>query len=275
MISAIAEAVALRFPPLVIFYAQEPPVEGKEAKGLCAMIPVAQAAKGETVYFSATSCGCPGAAGGLGLAEFDRNAFPGGEECFNRFLSVGNEQCEQGRLVIEQTKAHGTPKIFIDEFSEGEGFLKTPELAAEFTASLPKVEPEGTYIVIKPLEQLLPGEKPKVVAFLVDADQLSALTVLANYARPGNDNVRIPFGAGCMTFALYPFYESEQAAPHAIVGLTDISARFYMRKALGREFLSFTVPWSLFEEMESNVPESFLARYAWKTMMTNAPPESD
>jgi len=275
MKSAIAEAIALRFPPLAIFYAQEPPGEGKEAKGLCAMIPVAQVVKGEMVYFSATSCGCPGAAGGFGLTEFSRNAFPGGEECFNRFLSVGNEHWEQGRQVIKQMKEHGAPKIFIDEFSEGEGFLKTPELATEFTASLPKVEPEGTYIVIKPLEKLLPGEKPKVVAFLVDADQLSALTVLANYARPGNGNVRIPFGAGCMTFALYPFYESEQAVPHAIVGLTDISARFYLRKALGREFMSFTVPWSLFEEMESNVPESFLTRYAWKTMMKNATPESD
>ena len=275
MKSIIAEVVALRFSPLAIFYAQEPPGEGREAKGLCAMIPVAQAAKGETVYFSATSCNCPGATGGFGLTEFNRNAFPGGEECFNRFLSVGNERCEQGRQIIEQMKEQGTPKIFLDEFSEGEGFLKTPELAAEFTASLPKVEPEGRYIVIKPLEKLQPGEKPKVVAFLVDADQLSALTVLANYARPGNDNVRIPFGAGCMTFALYPFSESQQATPQAIVGLTDISARFYLRKALGREFLSFTVPWSLFEEMEANVPESFLTRYAWKTMMKNATPESD
>ncbi len=164
-------------------------------------------------------------------------------------------------------KAEGAPKILIDEFSEGEGFLKTPELVAEFSDSLPKIKPEGPYIVIKPLEKLLPGEQPKVVAFLVDADQLSALTVLANYARRGNDNVRIPFGAGCMTFALYPFYESEQAEPRAVVGLTDISARFFLRKALGRDFMSFTVPWSLFEEMESNVSESFLTRSAWKTIM--------
>jgi len=78
-----------------------------------------------------------------------------------------------------------------------------------------------------------------------------------------------------MTFALYPFYESKQTAPHAIVGLTDISARFYLRKALGNEFMSFTVPWSLFEEMESNVPESFLTRYAWKTMTERPTPESD
>ena len=48
-----------------------------------------------------------------------------------------------------------------------------------------------------------------------------------------------------------------------------------MKKALGREFMSFTVSRSLFEEMESNVPESFLARYAWKTMTGSTLLESD
>lgn len=52
----------------------------------------------------------------------------------------------------------------------------------------------------------------------------------------------------------------------AVVGLTDISARFYLRKILDRDILSFTVPFVLFEEMESNVAESFLSRSAWKTI---------
>jgi len=269
MKSALAEAVSLRFSPLAIFYAQTPPDGGKEAKGNCVVTPVVQAAKGDTVYFSATSCGCPGAARGLGLAaaEFDPGTFPGGKECYYRFLSIGNKDWEEGRQVVEQMKKQGVPKNFIHEFSEGEGFLKTPELVAEFTGSMPQIKPEGPYIVMKPLEKLLSDEKAGLVTFFVDADQLSALTVLANYARSGSDNVRIPFGAGCMTFVLYPFHESKQAIPRAIVGLTDISARLYMRKALGVEFMSFTVPWALFEEMEANAPESFLARHAWKTIM--------
>jgi hypothetical protein len=121
--------------------------------------------------------------------------------------------------------------------------------------------------VIKPLESLKSGEKPKVVTLLVDALQLSSLGVLANFARPGIDNVRVPFTAGCASLALYPFYEAEQANPRAVIGLTDISARFYLRKTLGDDILSFTVPWNLFEEMEGNVPESFLMRFAWKSMM--------
>lgn len=100
------------------------------------------------------------------------------------------------------------------------------------------------------MESLTAEEKPKVVTFLSDPDQLSALVVLANYARPGIDNVRIPFGAGCASLALYPFHEAAQANPRAVIGLTDISARFYLRKILGRDILSFTVPWTLYEEGE-------------------------
>jgi uncharacterized protein (DUF169 family) len=267
MKSAIAEALALRFPPLAIFYTQNPPADGKEAKGMCSVIPVAQAAKGETIYFSAASCSCPGAAAGFGLIEYDRSIFPGGKECFYHFLSSGNKHWEQGRQVIEQMKAQGTPKHFIHEFSEGEGYLKTPELAAEFDNSLPNIKAEAPYIVFKPVEKLSVDEKPKLVSFLVDADQLSALTVLANYARSGNENVCIPFGAGCMTFVLFPLHELENAVSRAVIGLTDISARHFLRKALGKEFMSFTVPQALFEEMEANVSESFLTRQTWKAMM--------
>ncbi len=96
---------------------------------------------------------------------------------------------------------------------------------------------------------------------------MSAVVVLANYARPGIDNVRIPFAAGCASLALYPFYEAKQANPRAVIGLTDISARFCLRKQLGKKILSFTVPWNLFQEMEANVSESFLTRFAWKSMM--------
>jgi hypothetical protein len=52
-----------------------------------------------------------------------------------------------------------------------------------------------------------------------------------------------------------------------VIGLTDISARFYLRKLLGKNILSFTAPWSLMKEMDGNVSESFLNRFAWKTMM--------
>lgn len=266
MKSNLSETLALRYPPLAIFFADHPPIDGKEAKGMCSMIPVSQAARGQTVYLKSGSCTCPGAGWGFALETVDADRFPGGRECYDRFLSVGNESCEEGRRSIEQMKAYGASNVFLEEFREGEGFLKTPKLTREFTDSIPVIAERRAYLVIKPLDQLTQNETPQVVAFLVDPDQLSALVILANYARPGVDNVRIPFGAGCMTFGVYAFHEAEQENPKAIVGLTDISARFFLRKILGRDILSFTVPLNLYEEMESNVTESFLTRSAWKTI---------
>jgi hypothetical protein len=152
-------------------------------------------------------------------------------------------------------------------FREGEAYLKTPELTADFVDSLPPARTTQPYTVIKPLIDLVDNEIPKTICFLVNPDQLSALVVLTNYARPGIDNVRIPFAAGCMTIGLLPFAESEQDHPHAVIGLTDPSARLFMRKILGKDILSFTIPLQLFEEMESNVPESFLNRHTWKTII--------
>ena len=233
MQSNIAEALSLRFPPLAINYTWEPPADAAELHPLCSMLLLARAAKGETVAITKGTCGCHGALEGFGLGRSRPEDFPGGRECFLRFLSVGNEGWEQGRAVIQKLTEANAPKILITEFAEGEGFKKTPEL----------------------------------VTLLVDPDQLSALVVLANYARPGIDNVRIPFCAGCAGIALYPFDEARQARPRAVIGLTDISARFYLRKLLGKNILSFTAPWSLMKEMDGNVSESFLNRFAWKTMM--------
>ena len=242
MATYIEQAIGLKFPPLAIYFAQELPQEAKMTESICAMLLVAQAAKGETVALTRSSCSCHGAASGFGLEPMQPEAFPGGKECLLRFLSIGNQDWETGQAVIKQLKDGGAPKILIEEFSEGEGFLKTPELVDEWVKSLPEAKPEGPYVIMKPLKDLEPGKTPKAVAFLVDADQLSALTVLANFGGHGN-RVSIPFGAGCNCFGLYVFAEAEKQIPKAIVGLTDISARFYTRKPLGKDILSFSVPY--------------------------------
>jgi uncharacterized protein (DUF169 family) len=263
----IEQALDLKYPPLAIFFSQTLPPSVKHPSLGCAMVLAAQAAKGETVALSKDSCRCYHAASGFGLDKFRLDRYPGGPECFFRFLSTGNDGWEHGRAVLAQLKERGTPESFITYFSEGEGFRKTPKLVQNWIENLPEVEPEGTYVILKPLRDISDNETPKIVSLLVNPDQLSALVVLANYARKGSDNVRIPFGAGCDCLGLYAFDEAEKEPPHAIIGLTDISVRSHLGKLLGRDILSFTVPMKMFEEMESSVQESFLTRSAWKTMM--------
>jgi hypothetical protein len=120
MSSNIAQALSLRFPPLAIFYAKEPPPEAEIPSPLCSMVLVAQAAKGNTVAITMGSCGCPGAGEGFGLCPSSAEDFPGGRECFLRFLSTGNRDWEHGRAVIKQLAESGSPEIMVEEFSMDE-----------------------------------------------------------------------------------------------------------------------------------------------------------
>jgi len=111
-------------------------------------------------------------------------------------------------------------------------------------------------------------EKPQTIIFFANPDQLSALVVLANYGRENNDNVIIPYAAGCQTIGIYPYSEAKSVKPRAVIGLTDLSARVYIRKQLGDNLLTFAMPLALFLEMEQNVPGSFLERHTWQSLIT-------
>jgi hypothetical protein len=124
------------------------------------------------------------------------------------------------------------------------------------------------YVIFKPLKDIdLRKEEPVVIVLLADPDQLSALVILANYGREGNENVIIPYAAGCQTIGIYPYQEAKSEKPRAVVGLTDISARKNVKKQLGKDLLSFAVPFPMFQEMEANVEGSFLQRQTWKALM--------
>jgi hypothetical protein len=76
------------------------------------------------------------------------------------------------------------------------------------------------------------------------------------------------YAAGCQTIGIYPYREAKSAKPPVVVGLTDLSARVYVRKQLGDPHLMiFAAPFALFEEMEQNVPGSFLERHTWFSLM--------
>ncbi|WP_368487453.1 DUF169 domain-containing protein [Clostridium sp. BJN0013] len=251
MESKLAQAIQMRYSPVAVVFTNEKPEEAiqfKEGKRGCVAAMLNGAAKGKTAVFSRKTFGCYGGGTGLGFGNTYKN-FPGGIEYF---LSTGNKKfcsTEFGKNLAEQ----------MPHLEHGEGLKKSPEIAKKFIDSLPMVDVPTEYIIFKPLEKLSTNETPQVIIFFVNPDQLSALIVMANYARETNDNVIAPFGAGCHQIGIIPYKESTSESPKATIGLTDIA----VRTKFDKDILSFTVPYKMFIEMESNVEGSFLEKQDW------------
>jgi uncharacterized protein (DUF169 family) len=268
MESKIARSLNLKYHPVAILWNDDRPEKAmgfKQGKWGCVMWMLAAAAKGRTAAFDEKTYGCWGGGVGLGFGNQYLN-FPGGIECFNHFLSTGNENWQKGRDMAEKLGS-AAGKEFLEEFRHGEGYMKSPELVKRFIDSLPIMEVPERYVVFKPLTDLDPTrEQPQVIVFLADPDQLSALVVLASYGREDNQNVIAPFAAGCQQIGIFPYREARSEHPLAVIGLTDLSARKNLKKQLDRNVLSFAVPWRMFEEMEDNVEGSFLQKETWRAL---------
>lgn len=235
----------LKYSPVAIIFSNERPelaLQFKKGKWGCVVSLLTSAAKGRISVLDRETCGCLGGKVGLcfGNAYLD---FPGG---IDFFLSTGRGE----------------------GFREGEAYIKSPELARQKIQQMPIADIPYAYVIFKPIE-LVDESKDKVqlVCFFANPDQISALVVLANYSRPGIDNVAVRFGAGCHSICMLPYYESLQKNPHAILGMTDISAR----PLVPPDILSFTVPFSMFKEMEAEIPGSFLEKEAWHKVRDRIP----
>lgn len=217
-------------------------VQFKEGKWGCVVAMINVILRGKTAVFDRKTYGCLGGGVGLGFGDM-YTEFEGGIEYF---LSTGRG----------------------DSFREGEAYFKTPEIARSFVDSLPIIDIPYEYVIFKPLDAVgSEDEKPELVVFFANPDQLSALVVLANFGRPGGNNVIIPMGAGCHTICLIPYHESKSDSPKAVVGINDISARPH----IDADLLSFAVPFRMFREMEADVPISFLKKSAWKKVAARIP----
>lgn len=269
MESLIAKAIEPKYPPIALLWADEKPegaMQFEEGKWGCTMWLAASAAKGRPAACDARTFGCVGGGVGLGFGDLYKS-FPGCEEGFCHFLSTGIEGWPEGAPIAEQIKPFMRAEAY-DDFLHGERYFKTPEKAQRFVSCLPIRKIPKRYVIFIPLAAVDPDrEQPRSVIFFADPDELSALVVLANYGRGDNENVIIPFAAGCQALGIYPYQEAETERPRAVVGLTDLSARLYVRKQLGDNLLTFAMPFALFTEMEANVKGSFLQRHIWQELL--------
>ncbi len=239
MKSSLVNSLSLKYDPVAIFLSNEKPegtLQGKEGQRSCTIPLFLAAAKGKTVAFHRKTVTCNGGKVGFGFGQFPN--YPDGIEYF---LSVGKE----GKF-------------------EGEGYKKSPELGDDFVKCLPITDIPYEYVIFKPLSQVdIDKEKPEVIIFYVNPNQLSALTVLANYYRPGYENVMLPFASGCQSLFLLPYAESKKENPRAVVGLIDIT----VRPMVEADMLSFSVPYKMFLDMEKSVEGSFLNKHLWHRVL--------
>ncbi|KZL92707.1 DUF169 domain-containing protein [Clostridium magnum] len=240
MESCLVKKLSLHYEPVAVLLSNEKPegaLQSKEGKWSCIIPLFIAAAKGKISVFERKTTECPGGKVGLGFGQYPN--YPDGIEYF---LSVGKS-----------------------DLFEGEGYKKNPELGGEFVNCLPITDIPYQYVIFKPLSQIdTTKEKPELIVFYVNTNQLSALTTLANYYRPGNENVMIPFGSGCQSIFLLPYAEAQKENPRAVVGLTDIT----VRPMLEADMLSFSVPYKMFLYMEENVEGSFLEKHLWHRVVT-------
>ncbi len=248
MNSKLINALKFKMQPVAVIHTNTKPENGLHFKegnirGCVASMMVAASKKNKLAYFDRKCYGCPGGGTGLGFGD-QYGRFP-----IDCLLSTGNKE------VAAQMGSAGALML------EGERFYKTPELARKWVDSLPITDVNAEYVVFKPWEQLSEDDQPELLIFFTNADQLSALVIMADYNRGTNQSITAPFGAACQSI-LYGYAEGKKEHPGGIIGFFDIS----QRSAVDREILTFTVPYKLFKEMEANAEGSFLDMHAWKKL---------
>lgn len=244
MHSRIAEAIALKHAPVAILLTDTKPegaAQFKEGSRGCVAAMLRAAAEGRVAVFDRKSFGCPGGGTGLGFG----NCYVGFP--IDRLLSTGGK----AELV--------NGGVF--DMGEGESFFENPEVTARWIEALPYRDVPAEFIVFKPLDQVVEGEDVSLVLMFVNPDQLSALVTLAGFRRGAINATVSPWGAACQSI-LFAYEEAESDNPRGVLGFFDIS----QRGRIARELLSYTMPYSMYLEMESSVDDSFLGQTIWQKL---------
>jgi uncharacterized protein (DUF169 family) len=248
MDSQLIDALKLKMQPVAVLLTDDKPEDGLHFKegsrrGCVAAMMVEASKKNRMAYFDRSSFGCPG--GGTGLGFGDRY----GDFPIDCLLSTGDE------ALAAQRQRGGS------SMAEGERFFKNPELARKWVDSLPITDVPTEYVVFKPWQRITQQDEPELIIIFANADQLSALVVMADYHRGTNQSVIVPFGGACQSI-LFGYAEAKKEKPRGVMGFFDISKR----SIVDREILTLTLPFTLFQEMEADVEESFLETHAWRKL---------
>ncbi len=269
--SVIARKAGIKRNPVAIVWTDKKPEKALEFKpGVwsCVMWLFAKVANdGKTAVFSEATTTCAGGSMGLGFGRPWEKHAARSEDGFCSFLSNGADGAidkEAYNAIIAQSFDDHHRKML----TEGERFFKNPAVVKKFLKNLPLYDAKDKFIVMKPVSEVKEGDDVKSVVFVANADQIAALSTLANYGT-GNlrDGIIVAAGAaGCQAMGVCTYAEYGKEQPRAVVGLTDLSARKSVRATLGKDVLTFSVPYGKYKAMERNAEGSFLDLDLWKEL---------
>ena len=149
---------------------------------------------------------------------------------------------------------------------EGEQYCSSAATLSDVFDAIDPVPAPAPYCVVQPLSLFEADQTPQLVQFYARPESLCGLHQLAFYVTDDPQIVASPWGAACTGCITWPMRYLTQGEKKAVVGGWDPSAR----KFLKTDELSFTVPWSLFQDMLQRYEESFLCQKTWGTVRQKA-----
>jgi uncharacterized protein (DUF169 family) len=232
--ASIKKKLGLDYNPIGMYYSDVKPDNaiGFKSKGNgCIMPLIFSSAKGKTVAFNKDTTGWDCSAFYLGYKDWIFK----GVECF---LSDG--------FVFGRS---------------GERFVKTKKQAKAYVKSFVPVTINNKFTIFKPLTEFLPDEKPELVIFFANPDELSGLVYLIHYDAPERDDlIATGLMSGCGSVVTIPMKYKSEGKLKAVWGMHDISARLRLPK----ELMTLTMPFDLLSAINKDIDNSFIKTENWQ-----------
>jgi len=173
-------------------------------------------------------------------------------------LSIEVIGCGGGKLYTGFTDMPERVPGFV---SLKEKYKKTPELVVDYVNGLGMKRTEKQYLNFIRIDKAESFEGTEGVMFYATPDMLSGLCGWAFYDTNEPDAVVSKFGSGCSTVVSMTVVENEKKGHRCFIGLLDPSVRPWV----GKNELSFTIPFSRFVPMMETMKDTFLfGSHAWE-----------
>ena len=191
--------------------------------------------------------------------------------CFFKGLQAGRDGqpvslsadvigCGGGKLYIGFSDIPERVPGFV---SLKEKYKKTPEMVVDYINGLGMNRAEKPYLNFIRIDKAESFEGIEGIFFYATPDMLSGLCGWAFFDINEPDAVVSRFGSGCSTVVSMTVVENARQGHRCFIGLLDPSVRPWV----GKDELSFTIPFSRFTQMMETMKDCFLFdSHAWQKM---------